>query len=58
MKWRTFLGKKGNPTNKRQISSNVAVQDAARGALKQHGKTFKDLARYDKGEKVLDAVPR
>lgn len=34
------------------------VRDTAQNALNKYQKTFKDLARYDRGEKVLDALPR
>lgn len=36
----------------------TAVWKVADTALKRYDKTFKDLARYDRGENILDAVSR
>jgi len=37
-------------------SSRPNVKDATEIVMKKYDKTFVDLARYDKGEKVLDTV--
>jgi hypothetical protein len=50
MSWFTFFGVRRTPrTNKAQPH---AVKQAAREALKRYEKTFIDLARYDRGERI------
>lgn len=34
------------------VSKKVAVKTAAGTALRKYSKTFKDLAKYDRGERI------
>lgn len=36
----------------KQTGNSVSVRDAATGALHKYEKTFKDLAAYDRGERI------
>lgn len=58
MKWLSIFSDKNKsvkPTKTRQPQASEVKRVADR-ALKQYDKTFKDLARYDKGEEFLNAV--
>ncbi len=37
---------------------NHTIKSVSKSALKRYEKTFKDLARYDRGEQVKDTVSR
>jgi len=52
----------GNNSDKKATSKSVAkkaaVKRAASGALIRYDKTFKDLARYDRGERLSIRISR
>lgn len=50
-------GKRAKAAQK-AVAKKVAVKRAASGALVRYEKTFKDLAKYDRGERITLPLPR
>ena len=54
-----FLGKGADKKGtSKSVAKKAAVKRAASGALIRYDKTFKDLARYDRGEQLSIRISR
>ena len=58
MNFRFFWKKMGSDATDRGSDKSAAIIRSADSALAQYSKTFKDLARYDRGERVFNQVSR
>lgn len=51
-----FVGGNSAKNIEKKASHEQVVKDATHYALSKYNKTFIDLAKYDRGEKIYDSV--